>query len=196
MKFRQALVGCRYCGRPLERGVLLQQLACTVLLNIAPSSHTNCPYSFLCLCVCAPAAGQTTQATHRHHDATVRSARRGPRPRGGNSGPAASPNRVGAPPSLSRSHCRSRPVVPPRCVSCTNSYLSSGFCGGDARNNCDFARWNSRVPVTVSLPVLFLRQVFRWESPTGRKFQYCVFNFMFHVSTSMSLQLIIGGYID
>ena len=92
-------------------------------------------------------------------------------------------------------HCRSRPVVPPRCVSCTNSYLRSGFCGGDARNNCDFARWNSRVPVTVSLPVLFLRQVFRWESPTGRKFQYCVFNFMFHVSTSMSLQLIIGGSI-
>ena len=48
----------------------------------------------------------------------------------------------------------------PRYASCTNSYLLRPIQRGGARNNCDFVRWNSRVPVTLFLfDWLFLRQV-------------------------------------
>ena len=52
--------GLMIYGGALERGALLQRLERTVLVTITPSSHTNFPYSFLCLCVCALAGGQAT----------------------------------------------------------------------------------------------------------------------------------------
>ena len=74
----------------------------------------------------------------------------------------------------------------PRYASCTNSHLRRQIQRGGPRNNCDFARWNSRVPVTVSLrvavsPVTPVGSL----QPGGREFR-CVFNIMFHVSSSFS----------
>ena len=51
----------------------------------------------------------------------------------------------------------------PRYASCTNSHLRRQIQTGGARNNCDFVRWNSRVPVTGSPSGLCGGQ-----SPTGR----------------------------
>ena len=66
----------------------------------------------------------------------------------------------------------------PRYASCTNSHLCRQIQRGGPRNNCDFVRWNSRVAVSPVTPVGSLQL-------GGREFR-CVFNIMFHVSSSFS----------